>query len=314
MRPVLVTGAGGFVGRAVCARLVAEGATVVSLGRSAPEMRGVDHLAGDIRDGAAARAVVDRLRPRAVLALASAPPPAADEVHATVTLGAALALLAAARSVEGCRFVGIGSAAEYGAAETDAPIGEDALRLPVSAYGLAKARLMDAIAEAASRGGDAVGLRLFAAIGPDMPAHSLLGSVVRQLRDPDRTMVETGALDGWRDYLPVATAARLTVALALAPAQPPAWINVGSGRATALRDLVAATLRLSGRAVECREVGETAPGRRIVADIARLASLGHVAETASAEALAALALGIGADEIGGTGGGRKGPVEAPRRS
>ncbi|MDN2583420.1 NAD(P)-dependent oxidoreductase [Aquibium sp. ELW1220] len=297
-RPVLMTGASGFVGRAVAARLVAAGATVVSLGRSVPALHGVRHLDADIGDAIEARAVVDRLRPRAVLALASAPPPAADDIHETVTLGAALALLAAAQTVEGCRFVGIGSAAEYGSAETDAPLGEDALRLPASAYGRAKAQLMDMIAEAASSGGDAVGLRLFAAIGPDMPTHSLLGSVVRQLRAPDRTVVRTGALDGWRDYLPVAAVARLTVALALAPTRPPAWINVGSGRATALRELVAATLRFSGRAVEFREAErpETARGRCIVADVTRLKSLGHAVDPLPVADLAVLALGMAAGD------------------
>lgn len=295
-RPIIVTGASGFIGRMVAARLVASGEKVVSFGRGAPKQSGVEHLAGDLGNPVEAMVLVDRFRPCAILALASAPPPAPEGLHDAVTLGSALTLMAAARRVEGCRFIAIGSAAEYGAAASSTAIGEYATREPLSAYGRAKARLMDAIAERALAGEDVLGLRLFAAIGPDMPEHSLLGTVVRQLREPDRRIVETGRLDGERDYLPVAEVATLTTSLALAPSRLPPWINVGAGQGTKLRDLVAATIRLSGRDLECREVG--APigrgGQRIVADTALLRSLGYEIIPPNIEQLAALALGNGA--------------------
>ncbi|RST85002.1 NAD(P)-dependent oxidoreductase, partial [Aquibium carbonis] len=211
-----------------------------------------------------------------------------------------------ARAVDGCRFVAVGSAAEYGPAAGPTALREDAPRAPQSAYGRAKARLMDEIAECALAGGDVAGLRLFAAIGPAMPPHSLLGSVVRQLREPGGTSVETGGLDGERDYLPVGEAAALMTSLALTRPHLPPWINLGSGLGTPLRDLVAAAIRLSGRDLGLREDRgtEASARQRIVADNTLLRSLGYETVSATIDDLAALALG------GGAWG--RGPVEPDR--
>jgi nucleoside-diphosphate-sugar epimerase len=69
----LVTGASGFIGRAVCARLIADGATVhgVSRGPAALEHPAYHHRAVDLSDAAETDRLFDAVRPRYVLHLAS---------------------------------------------------------------------------------------------------------------------------------------------------------------------------------------------------------------------------------------------------
>ncbi|RST78605.1 hypothetical protein EJC49_25435, partial [Aquibium carbonis] len=62
-RPILMTGASGFIGRWIAAGLVGRGDLVVSFGRRAPDLPGVAHVAGDLGRVEEARAVVERLQP-----------------------------------------------------------------------------------------------------------------------------------------------------------------------------------------------------------------------------------------------------------
>ena len=56
---ILLLGASGRTGRHIATGLVAEGHDVVSLGRRGPDLRGVDHRAGDPADAAALAAALD---------------------------------------------------------------------------------------------------------------------------------------------------------------------------------------------------------------------------------------------------------------
>ena len=51
MSRIAITGASGFIGGAVAARLVADGHGVLSVGRTAPAVPGIRHLAWDLADG-----------------------------------------------------------------------------------------------------------------------------------------------------------------------------------------------------------------------------------------------------------------------
>ena len=69
---VLVTGASGFLGAAVCAGLLERGHTVSALARrpgSAPD--GVEELKGDLADGEGLRTALAAARPEAVVHLAA---------------------------------------------------------------------------------------------------------------------------------------------------------------------------------------------------------------------------------------------------
>lgn len=59
--PIIVTGASGFIGRAVAAELTRQGRSVVSVGRTDPHIDGVEHVDWDIREPAPQQ-VLDRAR------------------------------------------------------------------------------------------------------------------------------------------------------------------------------------------------------------------------------------------------------------
>lgn len=224
-RIVVITGARGFIGRALMADLHRRHVCVI-----AP---GWDGHPPDI-------ATALTLRPAAVVALTSASPLADQDAQEAFTIGHVLPLIAA---TEGhCRLVAMGSAAEYGTTlHQTARLCEDHPRRPVSPYGIAKARLMDELRAAHDRGADVLGLRLFSAAGPGMSRLSLWGSIEAQLR-AGKTHIVTGPLDTARDILPIRDAAAIIASLALAPGRLPATINLGCGQAVPLRPLVRAVL------------------------------------------------------------------------
>ncbi|MEY4695985.1 MAG: hypothetical protein RIT14_413 [Pseudomonadota bacterium] len=252
---VLVTGARGFLGRALVAEFQRRGTRVLTVGAGE-----------DAPDLAAALARLPR--PTAVVALSAASPLSDQAAHEALTLGQVLPLLPALGGR--CRLVALGSAAEYGAALPGAGLlDEDHPRQPISPYGLAKARLMDEMHRAHDRGADVLGLRLFSAAGPGMSRHSLWGALEAQLRE-DRRPVVTGPLGGARDILPGDLAARIIATLALAPCRPPAVINLGAGQAMPLRPLVQAVLRHHGPGIDLQETAASEPPTAFAADITRL--------------------------------------------
>lgn len=291
--PVVITGASGLIGRMVAGQMTRRGVAAISIGRSDPALPGVAHRAMSLHDEAGLRDIA-ALRPRAIISFASAVPGAAADLHEAITRDASLRLLALAARIGGCRFITFGSAAEYGPTGGGAALAEDAERRPVSAYGRAKALLMDAVARASASGQDAQGLRLFSVVGAGMGQHTLAGRVWRQIADPSSVAVSVGCLDGARDMSPVNDVAERVTELALRPGPLPAWINLGSGRATPLRDFVAEMIRQGGRPLALQE-GPVPPGLTaggdIFADPALLNRMGLSLPAASAADLACAALG-----------------------
>lgn len=124
-RPVLVTGAGGQLGRALAARLPG----AVSLSRAAL----------DVGDGEAVRAVMDRVRPRVVLNAAAFTrvDDAEDQREACWRANRdGPAWLAESCRRHGAALVHVST--DYVFDGTAAPYAEDAPAAPVNAYGLSK--------------------------------------------------------------------------------------------------------------------------------------------------------------------------------
>lgn len=127
-RPVLVTGAFGLVGRAVVARLAAEGRRVVATDLDLPAHRAaapalgghgaVEVLFADLTDATAVRALVEGVAPVAVVHLAAVIPPlcyARRDTARRVNVQATKNLVAAATALEPApRFVLASSVAVYG--------------------------------------------------------------------------------------------------------------------------------------------------------------------------------------------------------
>lgn len=223
MHDVLVTGAAGFIGRALCKRLRAEGRSVAAVSRAQ----------GDVAD----QALWDGLPPaRAIVHLAarsyvpdSWQAPAA--FVATNVAGTQRALDWCWR--HGARMVST-SAYVYGIPER-LPIRETDRVQPNNPYALSK-HLAEQCAEfaARSRGLDVVVLRLFNVFGAGQREEFLLPTLVRQLCGPEIRVMD---LAPRRDYVYVRDAVDALVRALDAPAGFHCC-NIGSGESHSVAELV----------------------------------------------------------------------------
>lgn len=139
---MLVTGATGFLGRALVPRLLASGATVTVHGRAtaSPFAVSLEHVRGDLVDPLEAERLLSPWRWDAVVNLAG-PVSGGSEVWATgvavVHAHAMIALNLRRLAAEGTRIVHTSSMTVYGDPQAS-PIDEQHPRLPRHLYGLAK--------------------------------------------------------------------------------------------------------------------------------------------------------------------------------
>jgi UDP-glucose 4-epimerase len=284
---VLVTGAGGFVGRAVVHRLVEAGHDVAAVTRGAGSQHAADvrSLTADVLDPAAIEHAIDEWEPDGVCHLAALTrvrdsfqqPTRYFAVNVTGTLHVLQALAQLAeRTARVPRLVFGSTAAVYGLAR-EQPIAEDAPSLPTTPYGATKLAADHAIGFQAATGAlAAVSLRCFNVAG-----------ATPQTRDGDLTRVVPKALavaagsepylvmngDGSsiRDYLHVADLAD-AYAAALDAAGPAGHTiyNVGSGLPVSLRDVVDSVERVTGRRLPIRRSAPQNEPPALLADSTRI--------------------------------------------
>ncbi|GAB1644440.1 NAD-dependent epimerase/dehydratase family protein [Krasilnikovia sp. MM14-A1259] len=240
----LLTGASGFIGGRVHAHLAADPAvTVIRAGRSEPlrlDLARTSHaeLTARLREAA----------PHVVVNCAGT----TDSEPAGLAAGNVVAvarLLAALRSADvDCRLVHLGSAAEYGVVPEGGAVPEDHPPQPVSAYGMSKLAGTELVLAARRDGWPATVLRIFNPIGPGTPGTLLPGRLVSVVRASAATgePARLGPLHGHRDFVDVRDVAAAVAAAATATGPLPGVLNVGSGRATALRDLAAMAAGMAG--------------------------------------------------------------------
>ncbi len=251
----LVLGAGGFVGRHLCARLSADGWDVVGTVR--PGSGG--GVPVDLADPAALTEAVRAADPDVAfhLAAARARSTAAERVAtAAVNTSSALHLVEALGAR--CRaVVRLGSSTEYAA--VDRPMDETAPLVPRGFFGATKAAGSLLLAAAAQeRGVRAAVLRAFQVYGPGDHAGRLVPTVLRAARDG--TVLPLTAPGSRRDWVYVGDVVDACVRAATADQLAPgAVLNVGTGRQTANEELVAAAERATGRRIRT-DVGAH-PGR-----------------------------------------------------
>ena len=251
--PALVTGATGFFGSHLLARLARDGCAVTGLDiapgrRPAPD--GVELLACDVRDADALQRVMAQVRPQVVYHLAaqasvtvSMRDPAHD-IDVNVTGSVRVAQAAIEAGVQRLVFVSTGGAL-YGEPQ-QLPVTEAATPAPLSVYGLSKLaaeRYLAVMADAA--GLDLSILRPANIYGPSQDPHGEAGVVAifaaKMLRDDPVTIFGDGSQQ--RDYLYVDDAVD---AVLLAAAGEPATCLIGSGTATSTLDVYRLVARFAG--------------------------------------------------------------------
>lgn len=253
--PVLVVGAGGFLGRAIAAALVEAGVPVIGLGPEPPAGIPFRRFHAGRREDpallAAALAGVTRvvdaagtLRPGSPVASPSAA--LEQEVRPAVEL----AERAAASDVRRLIFLSSGGAV-YGPAGRE-PIPETHPAHPTGTYGLAKLRAEHDLAALGDRTGMVVTrLRIANAYGPGQRVRDGQGFVAA-LVDAARRGAPLGIWgDGSvvRDFI-AATDVAHAVRAALAAAAPPEVVNIGSGAGVSLLGLVRTFEAAIGRPVD----------------------------------------------------------------
>ena len=255
MGGLLVTGATGFVGRALLAHLRRSrpGQTLWATGLEprAGDLP-VDHYAqADLADPAAAAELVATADPSAVIHLAalingsSLPDFLRANVTATENLYQALAAQPGALQI---RIVQMGTAAIYGVPQS-LPIIEDAPLRPVSYYALSKAA-QDQLAAAMgfSHRLQIMRARVFNILGPGQGAALVPMTFVQQLRQARAAAASkllVGDVTPRRDFLDVRDVAAALDALLDQGVGGRAY-NIGSGEDISIRQMIEELMRVAG--------------------------------------------------------------------
>jgi UDP-glucose 4-epimerase len=247
----LITGATGYVGRAVVLEFLARGHEVVALVRRSPVdlPPEVELLVGDL-DAVPAVEVdgVVHLAARSSVRDSVADPTGVWHTNVTGTLRLLRSLPPGARLV----FASTGSV--YGTPDRQ-PIAESAPLAPLNPYGGAKAAAEQLIGWQAATGTlGAISLRIFSAAGavggrPDTDTSRIIPRVAAVAAGREPVIAVNGDGGAVRDFVHVADVAT-AIALALPAATPGthAIYNVGAVPAS-VAEIIATTQRVSGRPV-----------------------------------------------------------------
>jgi GDP-4-dehydro-6-deoxy-D-mannose reductase len=293
---VLVTGAGGFVGRHLREHLEANGDQPFAVGWPAADGQGASKPI-DVTDAAAVRDVVEAARPDAIIHLAGLSSVAASHrdparTFAVNTLGAVHVLAAAEDVAPRARILLIGSSEAYGAVKPGIRQTEDALLAPVSPYAASKVA-----AEVAgfqfyrARNLAVIGVRPFNHIGRGQRNDFVVPSFAEQIaairRSGKAPILRVGNLDAVRDFSHVSDVVEAYLLL-LRRGEPGQAYNVCSGEGRSIRTIVDRMIELAG--VEVRI--EVDPSRfrpselpYLVGDPAKLQRLGWRASRSLDDAL-----------------------------
>ena len=249
----LVTGAGGFVGRHLCARLAADGWEVVGTvrpGSPAPALGPlVSTVPVDLADPSATAAVACAADPDVAFLLAAAraaatPGERAATMAVNATGGAWLVDALGGR----CRaVVRLGSSTEYG--QVDGPMDEHVPVRPRGFFGSTKAAgSLLVAATAAARGLRAAVLRAFQVYGPGDHPGRLVPTALRAARTGGVLPLTAPGMR--RDWIHVDDVVGACVRAAHAEDLPAGQVlNLGTGRQVANEELVAMVEQVSGRRI-----------------------------------------------------------------
>jgi nucleoside-diphosphate-sugar epimerase len=242
---VLVTGASGFIGRALCRRLLAERATVLGTARgkcSDPSLEGVTWIRGDLADVQFARRLLADTRPELVVHLAgevtgsraidAVAPTFTGSLQATVNLLTALAEIGCERAV----LVGSGDEPRSG-------------EVPSSPYAAAKAgatgyarmfHTLYALPIAVARP--------FMVYGPDdSDLSALVPHVITSVRRGRGPRLTTGRRRC--DWVYKDDVVEALVTIGRSPACEGQQLDIGSGSLHTVREVAETIIRLTGSVV-----------------------------------------------------------------
>lgn len=252
---ILVTGAGGFVGRHVRAACSESGALARWTFVAAPADL-------DVRDAEATASAIAQVRPDAVLHLAaqSFVPRSFENPAETfdINLGGTLNLLLGLRAANfSGRLVYVSSGDVYGAVpESELPVDERRVPEPRSPYAVSKIAAEQLCLQwRRSEGLDVVVARPFNHIGPGQDSRFVLPALARQVVEIERgqrSVIEAGDIDTTRDFTDVRDIVAAYAAM-LERGVAGSIYCVGSGRERRVRELLQAMCSIVGVEPQIRQ-------------------------------------------------------------
>lgn len=307
MSLIWVTGAKGFLGRAVSRRFLAAGWTVGALGRSpsggAPnaseDALAVSNLAGAPawRDGTVSFSLMEDLAnqtgtPDVVVHAAgsgtvglSLKDPWRDFQNNVDSTACVLEFLR--RHAPAARFVYPSSAAVYGS-QGQAPLPESAATLPVSPYGYHKSAAELVCRSAFENFGQVTSIvRYFSIYGAGL-RKQLVWDIAERIKCRARQLHLGGTGNEIRDFIHVEDAAELAFLVSVQQPSEFTIINGGSGVGSTVRTVASAILKGLAPEMPLSFSGEIRPGDPfyLAADIAKAHSLGFSPKWTLADGLA----------------------------
>ena len=279
-RPILITGATGFVGQHLLTALKSRGVPsgqCVAIGKDSGDAVDVKaYYQGDISDRNFVYGVFEAVRPGTVIHLAAIAEPAkafkdqdlAWRVNVDGTRHIAAAMMERAGDA---RLIFSGSAESYGESFNlhSGPIKEDAALMPRNFYGATKAISDVMLGQLQMDGLDIVRVRAFNHTGPGQSPAYVVPAFVQQiarieagLQEP---VIKVGNLDAERDFLDVRDVVNAYAAIALheGAIRPQAY-NVSSGTPRRIGDILSSLLALSDKDIDI----EQDPGRLRPSEVA----------------------------------------------
>lgn len=258
-RRLVVTGSAGFVAQHFIAHvdIAANRPTSIVGFDVRPSKSSAAHMACDLTNSESTRTCLRETEPDVVVHFAGVTQGAGLDPYIRVNvIGTHNLLQAAAALPTPPLIVTIGSAAQYGATSgTEVILTEESPQLARGACGLSKVfqgKWTALFAETTSV--PIVGVRTFNIIGPGEPNHLVPGAFLAQVAEVvagKRSQVDVGNVESRRDFIDVRDVARAIWSLigAYAPSMNGQFYNVASGEAVRIRDLIDASVALSGRAI-----------------------------------------------------------------
>ncbi|WP_037515077.1 NAD-dependent epimerase/dehydratase family protein [Sphingopyxis sp. LC81] len=260
-RRILITGAGGFIGRRLAKVLAETGA----------DFRTWTRADGDLRDAGAVQSALGQMQPTLIYHLASQMPSADSEGWSRIAdEQRMLSNLAYSMPGHG-QLIYSGSMAEYGKSGI---LSEETPCTPDTGYGCAKFSGTNlCLALRAQCSLDIRVARLFGVYGPGEAPGRLLPALIERLRNAQPVPLSDGAQ--LRDFIHVDDVCTALSAFAAAPEkQSPAISNIGTGAGVTVREVCERVANILGAAPDLLQFGAL-PRRAVdqdclVADVQRM--------------------------------------------
>lgn len=226
---VLVTGAGGFIGSRLVARLRRRGHAVITLGR-----HGDEDLVVDLHDEPAAATAVRRAAAATLVHLAWDVKEAGYQTKPenALWLAESLSLIRAFAVAGGEAVVVSGTCFEYGTGQ-EQPLRESDSLEPVDAYGIAKRSLFERLTHELGERVRAAWARIFYPYGPGEPQRKLISRLIDAISAG--TLPSLDQPDHAVDLIYVDDVAEALLRMVERPVS--GAINVGTGVGTTARDV-----------------------------------------------------------------------------